>query len=240
MTHDMNALVGAYVLDALNPDEREAFELHLHACNDCTAEVRDLQATAAELSHLTATEAPTSVREGVLAGIDRVRPLPPITDNVVALRRTASARFWPMLAAAAAVLLVVVGGWGYQQHRDADRANSRASALTALVAAPDAKTVIARMNGGGTATVVVSRSRSEFALVADDMPKLASGRTYQLWTMDEAGHAKSFGVFDASSGRTIVTARGDLTDATTVGVSVEKAGGAPSPTLSAVVTTVGI
>jgi anti-sigma-K factor RskA len=240
MSHDLNSLVGAYVLDALTTDEQEAFETHLRTCSDCSAEVRDLQAAATELSHLTITEAPSFIRDNVLAGIDQVRPLPPFIDNVVAIRRSAASRLYPLLAAAAAVLLVVVGGWGYQEHRDAQRARVQASSFTSLLAAPDAKSVIAHMSGGGTATVVVSRSRNEVALVADAMPKLAAGKTYQLWTMDDQGKAVSLGIFEAAQGRTIVTAKSDLSEAATVGVSVEKAGGATAPTLTAVVTTVGI
>ena len=40
-THDSD-LVGPYVLDALEPDEREAFDVHLKTCASCRAEVAQL------------------------------------------------------------------------------------------------------------------------------------------------------------------------------------------------------
>lgn len=240
MSHDLNALVGAYVLDALSDDERTVFEDHLRTCVDCTAEVLGLQETAAELTHLTAAEPPAFLRENVLAGIDQIRPLPPLADNVVVLRRSLMSRVWPALAAAAAVVALLVGGWGISEHRAAEHATAKSDAFTSLVAAPDAKTYTAHMKDGSTATVVVSRKLNEFALVADRMPGVAHGKTYQLWTMDAEGKATSAGLFTPSTGRTVVTSDVDLTKAATIGVSVEKAGGADTPTLSAVVTTVGI
>ena len=74
---DIHKLSGAYALDALDDLERARFEDHLATCDDCAAEVAELQETAALLAETTAAPAPASLREGVLAGISQVRPLPP-------------------------------------------------------------------------------------------------------------------------------------------------------------------
>ena len=41
--HDPHEQVGAYVLDALDPDEAAPFEAHLASCEACTAELRRLR-----------------------------------------------------------------------------------------------------------------------------------------------------------------------------------------------------
>jgi len=240
VSHDLIALAGAYVLDALEDDERATFEQHLKTCPDCAEEVHGLQAAAAELSHLADTAPPPDLRASVLAGISQTRPLPPETDNVVVWRRSRASRWAaPALAVAAAVLLVVVGGWGYGQHQARQRAEARTTAITSLLTSPDAAAVTGRIGSDGTATVVYSRSAQQMVFVADGLRKLDASKTYQLWTMDSGGHATSAGIFKADShGHAIVKTSAALTDAATFGLSVENAGGASTPTLSAVVTTI--
>ena len=42
MTGDLHHLAGAYTLDALDDDERRAFEEHYPTCDICRAEVEDI------------------------------------------------------------------------------------------------------------------------------------------------------------------------------------------------------
>ena len=52
LTHDeLQALIGAYALDAVDADEREAMELHLLECPRCRAEVAEHREVAAFLAH---------------------------------------------------------------------------------------------------------------------------------------------------------------------------------------------
>jgi anti-sigma factor RsiW len=44
---EMHVLTGGYALDALAPQEMDAFERHLQHCGPCAAEVRGLRETAA-------------------------------------------------------------------------------------------------------------------------------------------------------------------------------------------------
>ena len=69
MTDDIHKLSGAYATDALDDLERARFETHLASCEDCRAEVAELREAAARLADTTATPAPASLRESVLAGI---------------------------------------------------------------------------------------------------------------------------------------------------------------------------
>ena len=78
MSADIHGLVGAYAVDAIDEQERSAFELHLAECPECQAEVASLREAAAQLSLMTQTAPPSSMRDAVLAGIRTVRPLPPL------------------------------------------------------------------------------------------------------------------------------------------------------------------
>ena len=50
MSADIHGLVGAYAVDAIDEQERSAFELHLAECPECQAEVASLQQAATQLS----------------------------------------------------------------------------------------------------------------------------------------------------------------------------------------------
>ena len=81
MSPDLHHLSGAYAVDALDDAERASFEQHLADCADCRAEVAELSATAHSLGALTEATPPASLRDSVLSGIARVRPLPPLHED---------------------------------------------------------------------------------------------------------------------------------------------------------------
>jgi anti-sigma-K factor RskA len=84
MSADIHGLSGAYAVDALDTDERAAFEQHLAQCAECQAEVASLREAAAGLAALSETAPPPELRRAVLAGIKTVRPLPPAVPVVEA------------------------------------------------------------------------------------------------------------------------------------------------------------
>jgi anti-sigma factor RsiW len=84
---DLHTLAGAYAVDALDDDERQAVESHLAECAECAQEVRKLQAAAAKLGAAEETAPPPRMREAVLARISDVRQLPPDADGDGGLRR---------------------------------------------------------------------------------------------------------------------------------------------------------
>ncbi|GAA2737874.1 anti-sigma factor [Pedococcus aerophilus] len=81
MSADVHSLVGAYAVDAIDEQERAAFELHLRECPECMDEVSSLRAAASSLSLVSEVVPPASMRDAVLAGIRTVRPLPPLETS---------------------------------------------------------------------------------------------------------------------------------------------------------------
>jgi anti-sigma-K factor RskA len=245
MTDELNALAGAYALDALDGDEREVFEQHLASCAACSQEVRGLRAAAAELSHLSEIAPPPPLRAAILGAVAQSRPLPPLVDRprvfsakagtVRPLRRTRSQAVWQGLAAACALIAIVVSAWGYSQHRQAQRAAvARASVVQSLLNAPDVRATTTAMKQG-EGTLIYSRSEHRLVLIGRGMPVLPANQTYQLWMMTRTGEPISGGVFRPDqAGNVEVPASGDLDAVDRMGVSVEPAGGSAQPTASTV------
>jgi anti-sigma-K factor RskA len=232
MSPDLHALSGAYALDALDADERATFEEHLAECPDCEEEVRSLRDAAAELSHVSAVAPPAQLRTDVLNAIQQVRPLAPVTDNVIALRRARAGRsIWQAMAAACALIALLAGGWGYQQHQAAGNRNSADRAISSVLAATDASAVTGQV-GSGHATLVYSKGENKLVLVGHGIPALDKSKTYQLWMIAPDGKSyTSAALFRPDSkGNVTAEAAGDLAATGRMGVSVEPAGGSAQPT----------
>ena len=232
MSSELHNLTGVYAVDAMTEAERHVFEEHLPACGMCTVEVREFQATAARLAEAVAQPPPEQVKTRLLASIDRVRQVPPLTPPEPARsQRWGWAR--PLLAAAAAVLLVVTAGLGVFTARLQDRVEEMQAMrdrVATVLAAPDVRTVNERLRSGGSATVVTSADRGEALFVVSGLPPAPDGRTYQLWLIGPDG-PRSSGLFDVGSDGDVVRAlSGDIAGSKALGVTVEPAGGSLRPT----------
>jgi hypothetical protein len=72
---------GAYVLDAMNSREREAYEAHLRECLDCQRDVREFRETLSGIKELVGQPPPPTLRDSVLAAIRAVPQLPPEDED---------------------------------------------------------------------------------------------------------------------------------------------------------------
>lgn len=227
---NVHALVGAYVVDALDDTERAAFEAHLATCADCRDEVASLGDATGLLAELSATAPSAGLRDRVLADAARTRPLPP----EVPFEAPANVRPLPVrrrrltiLAVAAAVLAIVGIGVGVTQPWQDD-----ASDLTAterVLRAPDAESVTVKLDGGAEATVTRSVKEGRAVIVTHAMPPAPADKVYQLWLQEDAeGPMISAGLMPSGSDQTRLL-EGDAADAIAVGISVEPAGGSKEP-----------
>ncbi|WP_330331359.1 anti-sigma factor [Streptomyces sp. NBC_00536] len=242
-TEDPHALTGAYALDALGPDEHHAFTRHLGQCTSCAQEVREFAATAARLASAAAVPPPPELKALVLERIDSVRQLPPRVPApgryaVLAAgirRRGAVLVIAASLAAAVSFGAIALGQHGEAQRarravqaaqREADRAGARSEALTAVLAAPDARTATGRTASGARVTVVTSAARDQAVVLAAQLPPPPAGTTYQLW-FSEHGSMRPAGLL---GGGHALLLDGAVRDATAIGLTVEPAGGSARPT----------
>lgn len=235
MTNDLHALVGPYLVDALDDEEREAFEAHLQDCDQCREEVGDLIEVPALLASSVAASVSAELRVAVLdevarmpqdqpvRPVRRVRPARPVRPVVSAGTHH---RFNQGLLAAAAAIVIIVGAIGVMTVRSSDQRAQRAESALSVFQAPDRST--AAFEGElGSIEVVTSAEVGATVITGYDVPELASGRTYELWFVDENG-ASPAGTFTADGGS--VVHRVDGVAPGTVAITEEPIGGSPQPT----------
>lgn len=143
-----------------------------------------------------------------------------------------------ILGAAAAAVVIFLGGAfvGSALSGTNSYQSQQASALAEINAAPDVRRATADVEGGGTATLVWSAELGRSALVADGLPGLPDGKTYELWYMRD-GEAIPAGTMTPSGpGATWRVLTGDMAAGDTVGVTVEPSGGSKRPTSAPIVT----
>jgi anti-sigma-K factor RskA len=254
---EIHGAVGAYVVNALEPDEREEFEAHLAVCPTCSREVVEFGETAAELSVLASvTPPPAGLRTSILSAISEVRPLPPepaaeaataepaapsVTagpgrpvDELALRRQRRRTRILSVLVAAVLVAAVALGGVVYTLVQSRQAQVAQQAAETELLTAPDVQTYSATMKDGGQISFVVSRSLDRAMFIGKDLPTVGADQTYQLWTLEGDQAIPDNTV--AGGGDRQQFFRETLSGVTGLAVSVEAAGGAQQPTPSTIQT----
>lgn len=243
---DVHALSGAYAVNALDDVERARFEAHLLGCADCREEVAGLREAATMLGSDGAVEPPASVRDAVLAGIETIRPLPPVVNvetrssDADAERSPATppsrladrrlARPLPLLVAAAVVLILGVGALVLRPWAGDDPAPTpHLTAAERVLADGDAARVAKSFPDGAQATVVVSRKEGRAVILTKKMAPAPESRVYQLWLQTPAGEMEPAGLMPDLRNATVLL-DGDASRATGVGITVEPDGGSKQPT----------
>jgi anti-sigma factor RsiW len=224
--HDLTA---GYALDALDAEERSAYEAHLAGCERCREELASLwEATAALALAATGPEPGPGLRDRILASARAERP------NVVPLRRrpfVTPARVAAAAAGIAAAVAVGLGLWAASLHGRLGTANDRLAAEQArlsVVADPAARTV-ALAKGDGR-LVVAPGGRA--VMIVDGLAAAPPGKTYELWIIRGTTPARA-GLF-AGGGRSVVPVQGTVGGDAVVAVTLERSGGADRPTTTPV------
>lgn len=241
-THDDIAeLLGAYALNAVEPDERALVDAHLAECPRCRAELHDHLQVAAMLGN-SGGDAPEGLWERIAGTLEeapppmrltlpqRDEPVAPAT-NVVPIasrRRTGGRLAIAAVGAAAAIVIAVLGMKVVEQDDELDRISAALEADTMLSAAnaalldPDAiQTTLTSPDGQVSAAAVVLPDGTGY-LMADDLPGLDAARTYQLWGQTGSGLI-SLGLLGAEPGAVVPFQAGD--DVAALAITEEVAGG---------------
>jgi anti-sigma factor RsiW len=182
MSHEeIQELLGAYALDAVEPDEAQAIEDHLRECPRCRAEVEEHRETAAFLAHAGA-DAPDALWDRIASSIGDDVPAPVIPIDAPRLgfggRRTARPRIaTAAVGIAAALVIAVMGMQLLAQDRRLD--DMEQNELAVAMEAADSTTVSLTGTDGAAVPVVVRDGKAW--LVATGLPALDADRTYQLW-----------------------------------------------------------
>jgi anti-sigma-K factor RskA len=213
--HELSA---AYALDALDGEELRAYEAHLAGCERCRDDVASFRETAAALAYDAQPLQPSETLERrILSAARAERP------NVVPLRRR-----WALPAAAlgavAAAAAIALGIWATQLSNSLDHERQARKAQKTLI---DILSDCTKTPTGGGGTLCVSPTR-EAVLIVDGLQPTPAGKTYQAWVIS-GPKPQPAGLFEGGAGRRYVRLSKPVPRGSTVGVTVEKAGGSQTP-----------
>lgn len=219
---DIHELSAAYALHALDGPEEESFEEHLRHCEECRGEVAILRGTTSLLAHdAPAAAPPADLRERILTAARAER------GNVIPFRPRWAAPL-AAVAAVAACAAVALGLWAQTLHHTLGNRNAvllTQSRALAIAASPGARQIPLT---GGHGTLVVTPS-GHAALLVSGLPKPPAGKVFEAWVMS-GRTSEPAGVFSAHGDATAVELERSVPNGTTVGVTVERAGGVRQPT----------
>ena len=115
-----------------------------------------------------------------------------------------------------------------QHQLAAGQAGSRQ--VAAVLTAPDATMIDARVSTGGTVTVVMSRLDRALVFAAAGLRPLPPSRCYQLWLLRPGTEQPAAMLPDPQHGRTGPLTVTGLAPASRLGLTIEPAGGSRHPT----------
>jgi anti-sigma-K factor RskA len=256
--HELREQAELYILGALPPVERDAFEAHIASCAECAAYVKALSPVTDALAHAAPQhDPPPALRARVLRSITgspvKAAPVPrPVP--------TRSSAALPWLAAAASLILAVALGMyaanlrarigalelrlqdateraaaGERQLADVKRVSVEAQSQIAILVAPDLQRIDLQGQSPApkaSARAFWSRSRG-LVFTASNLPTVPPGKTYQLWVLTKQPAPISAGLFKPDpQGRVaaMFETPPDLPQPIGMAVTIEPDGGVPSPT----------
>jgi hypothetical protein len=209
---ECRALLGGYVLAALEPDETEAVRMHLEACVDCTRDHASLAPLPALLDVAGSTEPvaekpPAALEDAVLdrfarerprsatggggesagagATADRLRAAPAGAARRARLRAWLSRPIPAAATAAAGAALVTLAISGLLSDSDESTAHAYGASLHGSAAAPGAR-AYAKLTTQAAGTQVDLHVRGV---------RPAPGTSYELWCVGRDGSRVSAGTF---------------------------------------------
>jgi anti-sigma-K factor RskA len=190
---ELDSLLGAYALDALDDTDRARVDAYLRSNAAARAEVDEMRETAASLALLPSvpTDTPPEMWERIADSIaaDREQDAPAAGGDELAARRARRTRVaWTGAAAvAAAIAIVVLAAQVSSLNRRLDRQQvgptAMAAAFDRAAGMPGAREVGLQSESGATLARVVLLPDGAGYLRGDDLAPLPASKTYQLWAV---------------------------------------------------------
>jgi anti-sigma-K factor RskA len=226
MSDDKHAtdLLPGLALGSLEPNEERQARDHLARCVACRDELDALEEVMGRMAlALPRADPPPGLEKKIMDRIQGTRRAAATRD---ARPRAAFFRH-PAFGAAAAVLIVLLGAGNLVQwFRGAPARGPGAPGLTTIVL------VGVNTGQGAYGTVVLDAQDNGGVLAVRGLPRLDMGHQYQLWLVRD-GERQSGGVFSVDEdgyGNLLLQVPKDFKGFTSIGITVEPAGGSPAPT----------
>jgi anti-sigma-K factor RskA len=229
---EVAALISAYALGALEPDQAELAQRHIEESDECRRAFEDALETAAALALAVAdSEPPAYLRDRILAAAREERApaarAPSVRPAESRRRRSLTGWLTPstgfaLIGVAAAIVLALIA---VSQHDSASNARDRQEALVSLLSATDARIVPLSPTGGGSpgGRVIVAGGR---AAIVSSMQPPPPGHTYQAWGLRAGAAAVPLPTFSRNGSVVILD---DVSKYKGLGITVEPSGGSQRP-----------
>jgi anti-sigma-K factor RskA len=253
-------LLPAYALGALDAEEAEFVERHLPDYPECMAELTALRDDLATLAFSVPPVAPpAATKEALFARLDREEGLaPPLAAPLTPLPAPQRGRFrdWQRASAAlAAALIVGLLGWAMiaqarlnderQRLASVVRQNEQLATQVAQLAFVDkllndpnaahpvSGPPVAQYGLPAAGYVYIDPASTTGLMLTYWLPTIAPEQRFQVWLVTPEGSRDSGGLFTADArgnAHVIINAPAPFAKYTSIGVTIEPAGGSPGPT----------
>jgi anti-sigma-K factor RskA len=260
-THIPQDDLALHAMGALSPEEAAQVRAHVEVCAECRQELAALSGDMALVAmSVDQHEPPAGARERFLTRVaadavakgDRQPATvskPPVVSIDAAPRRTNPWSTWIAWGAVAAMIVIAFGlemrvrllrgqvELQAQLIQHQQQANARAQMVMDLLSAPDAQHVMltaAKSKPAPMAKTVYMASKGALLMQASNLDPLPGNKTYELWIIPTKGAPMPAGMFrpDAAGNASVVMP--DMPkgiEAKAFGVTIENAGGSPTPTM---------
>jgi len=233
---DFEELSGAYVLDAVTPEERLAAREHLAGCAKCTHLLEQMRSVV-DLLPLSVTQVnpPPSAKDRLLAAIRQQQPVIPI-ERGQQIRRNRGAgaggwsRRWVGVVAAAVLMFALLGGmtvWNVSLQQTITSLHGQNSALQQVVYELRPQVAVSYALASSTSSAQNATGKLIYlpqqhltVLIMQGLPKLQGTHVYQGWLIQN-NTPVSIGLLSVQNGIASVDFPGDITNYQAVAVSME-------------------
>lgn len=212
-TYELDELLGAYALDAVDADERRRVEDYLEVNPRASAEVQAHREVATMLA-FTGMDAPDDLWGRIAGEIGEQAPPPgPELARVMSMddhpRRRRIAAFAPWVVSAAAAAVIGLVAFGVADRADAPNEPISSALEIALADRDSVTTTLVSDVSDASAEAVIDQDGHGF-VVAQNLPTLPDDQTYQLWGVVDDGQVISLGIFGPNPEIETFTVEGDV------------------------------
>jgi anti-sigma-K factor RskA len=229
---EFEELSGAYVLDAITPEEREEADAHIAQCTSCTHLMQELRPVA-DLLPLAVPQIEPSpeLKERIFAAIQgraapRAQTIQRVPTTTPQRRRQPRWQRWStQLLAAAVLLLALFGGmgvWNISLQQQVAAAQQKITALTPVIYSIQGISPTSNVTG----RLIYYPQQHITVLVMQGLPQLEGLHVYQGWLL-QGKQPTSIGLLNIKNGVATVDFPGTPKGFTAAAVSLE-----PGPTQS--------
>jgi anti-sigma-K factor RskA len=224
-----------YVLGALPEEDRREFEEYFAAHPGRQAEIEELSAVAGLLALSPQEQEPSpELRRRIMGAVraeaaeaDAVHPRAGRRSWLAGLRETVGVR--DLALAAAAMLVIGLFSWSMLLQGEVRDLQGRVQGLQSQPQGPQMIALGGAVTKQGARVELVTLEGDRAVLMAENMPPVPEGKTYQIWVI-RGDTPQPSGLFEPKGDSIAAVVEKPVEGADAVAVTVEPEGGSKEPT----------